>query len=96
MLAAYRTGRTMKELATEFGVSRQTVAVHLRRAKAPVRRRGLSQKQATEVVSLYETGWTSRELAERYGVSTDTVLRTLHRHGVKIRSRHGNGTLGRL
>jgi len=35
LLAAYRTGRTMKELATEFGVSRQTVAAHLRRAKAP-------------------------------------------------------------
>jgi DNA-directed RNA polymerase specialized sigma24 family protein len=95
MLAAYRTGRTMKELATEFGVSRQTVAAHLRRAKAPVRRRSLSQKQATEIVSLYEAGWTSRELADRYGVSTDTVLRTLHRHGVKIGPRHGTGTLGR-
>jgi DNA-directed RNA polymerase specialized sigma24 family protein len=85
----------MKELATEFGVSRQTVAAHLRRAKAPVRRQGLSQKQATEIVALYEAGWTSRELADRYGVSTDTVLRTLHRQGVKIRSRHGIDTLVR-
>lgn len=78
-----------------FGVSRQTVSTHLRRAKALVRRRGLSQKQATEIVALYEAGWTSRELADRDGVSTDTVLRTLHRHGVKIRSRHGTGTLVR-
>ena len=81
----------MKELATEFGVSRQTVAAHLRRAKSPVRRRSFSHKQATEIVALYEDGLTSRELADRYGVSTDTVLRALHRHGVKIRSRHGAG-----
>jgi len=69
----------MKELATEFGVSRHTVAAHLRRAKSPVRRRGLSHKQATDIVALYEAGGTSRELADRYGVSADTVLRALHR-----------------
>jgi transposase len=93
LVAGYGAGKTMKELAAEFGISRQTVAAHLRRAKAPVRRRSLSQKQATELVALHEAGGTSRELADRYGVSTDTVLRTLHRHGVKIRPRHGTGTL---
>jgi DNA-binding CsgD family transcriptional regulator len=84
----YRAGKTMKELAAEFGISRQTVSTHLRRAGAPIRREGVAQEQAVEVVSLYEAGRTSRDIAGRYGVSADTVLRTLRRRGVEIRSRH--------
>jgi DNA-directed RNA polymerase specialized sigma24 family protein len=88
LVAGYEAGKTMKELAGEFGVSRQTVGGHLRRAKVPVRRAGLVSGQLAEVVALYESGWTSRELAERFDVSSDTVLRTLRRQGVEVRSRH--------
>jgi DNA-directed RNA polymerase specialized sigma24 family protein len=78
----------MKELAAEFGISRQTVGEHLRRARVPVRRGGLGSGQTTEVVALYGSGWTSRELAEHFDVSADTVLRTLRRQGAEIRYRH--------
>ena len=78
----------MKELAAEFGISRQTVSTHLRRANTPIRREGLDRGYSREVAALYEAGWTSRELAGRYEVSPDTILRTLRRQGVTIRSRN--------
>jgi DNA-directed RNA polymerase specialized sigma24 family protein len=88
LVTGYGAGKTMKELAAVFGVSRQTVSTSLRRASTPIRREGLDQEQVAGVVALYEAGWTSRELAGRYGVSSDTILRTLRRQGVKVRSRH--------
>jgi transposase len=88
LVAGYGTGKTMKELAAEFGISRQTASLHLRRANTPIRREGVDQERASEVVALYEAGWTSRNIAGRYGVSPDTILRTLRRQGVEIRSRH--------
>ena len=95
LVAAYGAGKTMKELAAVFGISRQTVSTHLRRAKSPIRREGLDQEQVGEVVALYEAGRTSREIADCYGVSPDTVLRTLRRQGVEIRYRHGASTPSR-
>lgn len=88
LVAGYGAGKTMKELAAEFGISRQTVSTHLRQAGAPIRREGIDHDKAAEVAALYEAGWTSREIADRYGVSPDTVLRALRRRGVAIRSRH--------
>lgn len=52
----------MKELAAEFGISRQTVATHLRRASTPIRREGFDQERAAEAAALYEAGWTSRDI----------------------------------
>jgi DNA-binding transcriptional regulator LsrR (DeoR family) len=89
LVAGYQAGRTMKELAAEFGIDRRTVSTHLRRAGVRSRRGGLDQEQAVDVARLYEAGWSSGRLAERYSVSSDNVLRTLRAAGVKIRPRRG-------
>ncbi len=89
LVAGYKAGRTMRELAAEFGINRMTVSAHLRRARAPLRRAGLSAEQTAKAVDLYEAGWSSGRLAERFDVSADTVLKALRRTGVPIRPRRG-------
>jgi predicted transcriptional regulator len=46
LLVGYEAGRTMKELAAEFGIDRRTVSTYLRRASVDVRRGGLDPEQA--------------------------------------------------
>jgi hypothetical protein len=77
LVAAYQSGRTMKELAAEFGINRRTVPAHLRRAGVPIRRGGLDHDQVAEAASLDEAGWSSGRLAERFDVSADSVLKSL-------------------
>lgn len=89
LIAGYQLGKTMKELAAEFGVNRLTVSAHLRRAGVPIRRCGLDHDQADEAVRLYKAGWSSRCLAARFGVSADTVLKALRSAKVSIRPRRG-------
>lgn len=88
-MAGYATGKSMKELAVEFGINRVTVSSYLRQAQVPLRRVGLSTEQAVEAVGLYEAGWSSGRLAKRYDVSADTVLKSLRRTGAAIRPRRG-------
>jgi hypothetical protein len=38
LIAGYEAGKTMKDLAVEFGINRLTVSAHLRRAGVPLRR----------------------------------------------------------
>jgi DNA-binding CsgD family transcriptional regulator len=89
LIAGYRSGKTMKELASEFGIDRRTVSTHLRRAGVSSRRGGLDDEQVVEATRLYEAGWSSGRLAERFGVSADSVLKALRRAGMAIRPRRG-------
>lgn len=57
LVAAYEAGKSMKDLAAEFGINRVTVSIHLRRAEDLLRRTGLDPEQTAEAASLYRTGW---------------------------------------
>jgi AraC-like DNA-binding protein len=89
LVEGYRSGKAMKELASEFGIHRTTVSTHLAEHGVSVRRGGLDQEQTAEAVRLYEEGWSSGRLGERFGVSADTILTVLRRAGVSIRPRRG-------
>jgi transposase len=89
LVDGYRSGKTMKELASDFGIHRNTVSAHLTEHGVPVRRGGLDQAQAAEAVRLYDEGWSSGRLGERFGVSADTVLTVLRRAGASIRPQRG-------
>jgi transposase-like protein len=84
-VAGYKIGKTMKELAAEFGINRVTVSKHLRRAGVAVRGSGLAEVDACEAAALYAAGWSAARIAERFGVCVDTVLRSLRATGVEIR-----------
>jgi transposase-like protein len=54
LVEAYRSGRSMKELASEFGIHRTTVRSHLTEHGVAVRRGGPDQQQTAEAVRLDE------------------------------------------
>lgn len=83
----YRSGKTIKELASAFGVHRTTVAAHLE--AQGITRRGLGQVDAAKAAHLYNDVWSSRRLGEKFGVSANTLLRSLRQAGVSIRPPRG-------
>jgi uncharacterized protein (DUF433 family) len=89
LVAGYEAGKSMKELAAEFGIDRRTAATYLRRSTVALRRIGLRPEHTAEIADLYQAGWSSGRLAERYDVSADTILKALRRAGVSIRPRRG-------
>jgi len=89
LVAGYKAGRTMKELAAEFGIHRVTVSRHLRRTGVAVRGSRLGERESREAAALYAAGWSAARVAERLGVCADTVLRSLREAGAVIRPRQG-------
>jgi DNA-binding CsgD family transcriptional regulator len=89
LAAGYLAGKSMKNLAAEFGIERRTVSAHLRRAQVPIRRGGLDATQAAKVARLYSQGWSAGQLAQRFNVSPNNVLKTLRSTNVTIRPRQG-------
>jgi DNA invertase Pin-like site-specific DNA recombinase len=51
---SYRTGSTITELATRFGIHPQTVNEHLKRQGVPLRLLGLDPQHLKEAIRLYE------------------------------------------
>jgi hypothetical protein len=89
LVAGYQIGKTMKELAGEFGINRLRGSTHVRRAGVRTRRGGLDEGQAVEATRVYEAGWSSGKHAERFNVSADNVLKALRDAGVTIGPRRG-------
>lgn len=85
LVARYRDGATLVELASHFGVHRRTAAAHLVRRSVPIRRRGLDESHLAEAVELYAGGQSLMEVGLRFGVSQQAVRRALAVEGVEIR-----------
>ena len=86
MVAAYRQGVPVEELAVLFGVNRTTVLGHVRRRGVPKRvRRALRGAALDRAIELYTQGrsadWTAGELE----VAASTVRRALKDVGVVLR-----------
>jgi DNA-binding transcriptional regulator LsrR (DeoR family) len=87
LVAGYRAGATVQELAEQFGIHRTTVRAHLEREHVPIRAPGLRPDQIEDVVLLYVEGWSARKLAKRFKVSDHTIAAELRRAGVQLRRR---------
>lgn len=82
----YASGMTVYELATKYGISRDTVSKHLHRMGVEMRRTGLSDEQIEEAVRLYvEQRWSLVRIAGELGVDHGTVWTRLKQHGVTMR-----------
>jgi DNA-directed RNA polymerase specialized sigma24 family protein len=89
LVQSYREGAGVKELATMFGISRQTVSDHLDRAAVERRRRGLTEKEILKAAVLYGEGWSLKRLGDRFGIDAETVRQALLKGGVQMRPRNG-------
>ncbi len=89
--AAYQHGRSLDEIAREFGVHRRTVAVHLERLGV-ARRVNLPKLTPTDIaraVSQYRAGDSLATVGKILKVDASTVQRALKRAGEAIRPRPG-------
>lgn len=92
LVAAYRNGAPLRELAESFGVHESTVRGHLVRngvAKRPYRR--LRDEDLRVASELYLDGQSLRSVAEAIGISREAVRSGLISAGVPLRGRGRRG-----
>ncbi len=89
LIAAYRSGKKIDSLASDFGIARTTVMSVLDRERVERRRPGLDAQALPQVAHLYMEGWSAARLGQKFGADPNTVLRRLREHGVAIRPRRG-------
>ncbi|MGV1006060.1 MAG: hypothetical protein ACOYEV_15135 [Candidatus Nanopelagicales bacterium] len=85
LVAQYREGATLVELASRFGVNRRTVAMHLTRREVTIRRGRFDPSRIHEAAGLYLNGLTLVEVGVKVGVGPQAVRQALASHGVVIR-----------
>jgi hypothetical protein len=86
LIAAYQAGAKINQLATDFGINRNTVSSLIGGSSLITRRhRGLSSSAIAEATALYVAGWSLVRLGDRFGCSTETVRQALQRSGVQCR-----------
>jgi lambda repressor-like predicted transcriptional regulator len=86
MIAAYKSGTSMRELAKTFGCHRVTIGNKLKSAGIKLHGIPASKGQIDEMVRLYESRLSLANVGEQVGVSANTVLRHLRQQGIEIRN----------
>jgi DNA-binding CsgD family transcriptional regulator len=95
LVAAYRQGIPVEELAASFQINRTTVLGHVRRHGVPKRdRRALRQDDVERAVTLYAEGRSADWVAAELWVAPGTVRRALKDAGVTLRPRGRQPTAG--
>ena len=94
LVAQYREGATLVELASLFGVNRRTVATHLTRREVTIRRGRFDPSRIHEAADLYLSGLTLVEVGVKVGAGPQAVRRPLASHGIVIRP--GGGRRSRV
>jgi hypothetical protein len=89
LIAGYRSGSTVYELAEVFGIERRTVSAILHRHDVPMRRLGLTDDQVEDAERLYHQGWSLSRISDRIDVAADTVRKRLLERGVTMRDTNG-------
>ncbi|MHB1342759.1 MAG: helix-turn-helix domain containing protein [Thermoleophilia bacterium] len=88
LIAEYRSGSKVYQLAARFGCHRTTVSECLKNHGVPMRLTRLTQEQIDEAVRLYESGLSSAKVGKRIGANAETVRQRLRERGVVMRDPH--------
>lgn len=91
LIAQHETGHSVRQLGAEFGINRETVLEHLKRAGVPRRpnKRKLSDAQVAEAAELYRAALSLVKVAAHFKVDAATVRNEFTRAGVPVRPRRG-------
>ncbi|MHB8312841.1 MAG: hypothetical protein ACYDD0_06020 [Candidatus Dormibacteria bacterium] len=88
LVATYRLGVPVEELAASFRVNRTTVLAHVRRHGVPKRdRRTLQREGIDKAMKLYAEGRSADWVAGELHVAASTVRRALKDAGVTLLSK---------
>ncbi|MFI8631221.1 hypothetical protein ACIGEP_01320 [Microbacterium sp. NPDC077663] len=85
MVEAYERGATIRVVAAEFGLNRETVMRHLHRSGAKLRHQGLDEAGVAKARELYLSGETLAKVGAALGVAPGTAGRYLRASGVALR-----------
>ncbi len=91
IVALYRGGQTVRQIAKRFRSTIDTVSGVLRQEgvtplTAPQRRRAVLATQEEDIVSAYRNGDTLKMISKRYHVSHPVLKALLASHGVRVRT----------
>jgi transposase-like protein len=91
LVAAYRAGDNVEQLAERFGVHRTTVLAHLGRRQVQLRPTFTcwDHDDLTAAVALYASGASLASVAAQFGVDPSTVANRFRRAAIAIRPRRG-------
>jgi DNA-directed RNA polymerase specialized sigma24 family protein len=85
LVAAYRSGSTILELAEMFDCDRKTVIRYLKLNCVETRYRRFTEAEVDELVELYKSGLSAPEIGRRLGADPKTVRSRLRERGVQLR-----------
>jgi len=94
LVAGYKAGATVYQLAERFRIHRSTVSLLLERQRVPRRNRPLSPAQIEQASVLYATGQSLAKVGDQLGCDANTVRLALVRVGVRMRDCHGRELRG--
>ena len=91
MIALYKTGKTMEEIGTQYGISRQRICQVFKRHGVSTEgaRRGRKPTDPAKLAAYAQEAINSgskKVAAEKFGVSVDTIGRALRFSGISLRS----------
>ena len=89
LVRRYRAGAKVSELATQFGVHRDTVSETLNRRGVARRHGGLASELLSEVIALYRSGSSLASIGAEMSVDPGTVALALRKAGIPLRPRRG-------
>ena len=91
LIAAYRAGASINELAHRYRLHRTTVAATLDRhhVERHHSQGAWTSKTLAAAADLYATGLSLAAVAARYGIDPQTVANRFHRAGIPVRTRRG-------
>ena len=91
LIAAYRSGVTISELADRHGVHRSTVAATFDRHNVERHHAQTTWTSETlaDAADLYKSGLSLAAVAARYGIDPQTVANRFRRAGIPVRNRRG-------
>lgn len=86
---AYEAGKTVYELAAEYGCHRVTISAALKRQGVALRRTSPTAEQIDEMVRLYKSGLSLARIGEQFAMNASTVLAHLRKKKIRARDAHG-------
>lgn len=85
---AYRSGKTVYELAKMFGCNRETVSIRLKASGVKMRRQPATDEQIEQMVELYEAGHSCAKIGKILNLNPSVVWRMLKQVDIKLRGSH--------
>lgn len=85
VIARYEAGESARSIAARLDISTSAIVNLLRDNAVVVKKRRVTDAEATRMAKDYKAGATVREIRAKYDLSQGAVSRALHRVGVEMR-----------